>query len=161
MSTVFSITTLPLSRGLLALAPLPGIDGDLGGDLDRIADWHPDLIVTLTEPGEMKALNAGRLPKRMTQRALPWAAFAIPDFGTPPAGADWATLGAAVHGILDRGGRVLVHCRGGLGRSGMIALRLMVEHGEDPGAALARLRAARPGAVETEAQLQWATDIPA
>jgi hypothetical protein len=39
----------------------------------------------------------------------------------------------------------------------MIALRLMVEDGEAPDAALARLRAARPCAVETNAQMRWAT----
>ncbi len=39
----------------------------------------------------------------------------------------------------------------------MAVLRLMVEAGEDPDAALARLRAVRPCAVETGAQLTWAT----
>ena len=46
-------------------------------------------------------------------------------------------------------GRVLIHCMGGCGRSGMAALRLMIEAGEAPGAALERLRAVRPCAVET------------
>jgi len=39
----------------------------------------------------------------------------------------------------------------------MIALRLLVERGEDASSALARLRAARPRAVETDAQLAWAS----
>jgi hypothetical protein len=39
----------------------------------------------------------------------------------------------------------------------MAILRLMVESGEDPPAALARLRAVRPCAVETERQHCWAT----
>ncbi len=38
----------------------------------------------------------------------------------------------------------------------MALLRLMVEAGEDPGAALSRLRAVRPCAVETAAQFDWA-----
>ncbi|MGB3280173.1 MAG: protein-tyrosine phosphatase family protein, partial [Pseudorhodobacter sp.] len=59
--------------------------------------------------------------------------------------------------ILARGGRLMVHCRGGCGRTGMIALRLMVDTGEEPGAALARLRAVRPCAVETDAQEVWAS----
>jgi len=50
-----------------------------------------------------------------------------------------------------------VHCRGGCGRSGMIALRLMIEIGEAADDALARLRAVRPCAVETPQQLRWAT----
>ena len=38
----------------------------------------------------------------------------------------------------------------------MIALRLLVERGADPEAALKRLRAVRPGAVETDDQFAWA-----
>ena len=38
----------------------------------------------------------------------------------------------------------------------MAALRLMIEVGEDPDAALKRLRAVRACAVETEAQMIWA-----
>ena len=50
----------------------------------------------------------------------------------------------------------MIHCFGGCGRSGMAALRLMVEAGEDADEALERLRAVRPCAVETDAQLRWA-----
>jgi protein-tyrosine phosphatase len=57
---------------------------------------------------------------------------------------------------LRSGGRVLVHCFGGCGRSGMAALRLMVAAGEGPESALHRLRASRACAVETEAQRLWA-----
>ena len=39
----------------------------------------------------------------------------------------------------------------------MIALRLMIDSDEAPDTALTRLRAARPCAVETKAQLRWAT----
>jgi hypothetical protein len=38
----------------------------------------------------------------------------------------------------------------------MAALRLMIKAGEDPDAALKRLRAVRACAVETDAQLLWA-----
>jgi ADP-ribosyl-[dinitrogen reductase] hydrolase len=41
---------------------------------------------------------------------------------------------------------------GGLGRSGMIAARLLVELGEEPRAAIQRVRAVRRGAIETAAQ---------
>jgi protein-tyrosine phosphatase len=70
--------------------------------------------------------------------------------------ADWARASAAARAALAGGGRVLVHCRGGCGRSGMAVLRLMIETGEAPEAALARLRARRACAVETAAQLAWA-----
>jgi protein-tyrosine phosphatase len=87
-----------------------------------------------------------------------WIAFPVADMGVPErdSAADWRAASSAARAALRGGGRVLVHCRAGCGRSGMAALRLMVECGERPEVALRRLRAMRPCAVETEAQLAWA-----
>jgi ADP-ribosyl-[dinitrogen reductase] hydrolase len=58
-----------------------------------------------------------------------------------------------LRGKLRQGGRLLLHCAGGLGRSGTIAARLLVELNEAaPEAAILAVRAARPGAIETPAQ---------
>jgi ADP-ribosyl-[dinitrogen reductase] hydrolase len=54
--------------------------------------------------------------------------------------------------LLGERRHVLLHCMGGLGRSGMVAARLLVELGEEPRTAIQRVRAARPGAIETAAQ---------
>lgn len=149
--SIFVIAPLPLGVGTLALSPLPrGAD-----DLRALADFAPALVVSMTEAAEMADLGAGALPDWLAAHGIGWAHFPIPDFGTPPAHADWPRLSAQVLAVLQSGGRVLLHCRGGLGRSGMVALRLMVEAGEAPEAALARLRKVRPGAVETEAQFHW------
>jgi len=70
--------------------------------------------------------------------------------------AKWPEVSKTVRTMLHGGGRVVVHCRGGCGRSGMVALRLMVECGEDRFSALTRLRGVRDCAVETKGQLHWA-----
>ncbi|WP_461863720.1 protein-tyrosine phosphatase family protein [Thermococcus sp.] len=52
------------------------------------------------------------------------------------------------------GKRVLIHCLGGLGRSGTVAVAwLMYSKGLPLREALARVRSIRPGAVETEEQM--------
>jgi ADP-ribosyl-[dinitrogen reductase] hydrolase len=56
---------------------------------------------------------------------------------------------------LDVGENIVVHCRGGLGRAGMISPRLLVETGVDPEVAIARDRAARPSVIQTSGQEQW------
>lgn len=44
---------------------------------------------------------------------------------------------------------MLVHCRGGLGRAGIIAARLLIELGMEPTLAIENVRKIRPGAIET------------
>ena len=61
-------------------------------------------------------------------------------------------MGPRISEQLRQGGAVVVHCRGGLGRAGMVAAMLLVMTGEDPRRAIERVRAVRPGAIETPAQ---------
>ncbi len=150
--SAFVIAPLPLRAGSLALSPLPA-DGRARAMVTRFA---PALVVSMTETAEMAGLGAADLPEWLTAQGIRWLHFPVADYQTPPANADWRSLSAQVHAALAPGARVLLHCRGGLGRSGMVALRLMIEAGEDPDRALARLRAARPGAVETPQQEAWA-----
>ena len=78
-----------------------------------------------------------------------------------------ATL-AWLEPVLAAGGRVLVHCVGGLGRSGTIAACLLRSRGVSAEEAIAMVRAARsPRAIETHAQeafvrgtLRFDADLP-
>jgi len=64
----------------------------------------------------------------------------------------WQEVGPQLRSRLRAGGRVVVHCRGGLGRAGTVAARLLVELGMAPIEAIRRVRAVRPGAIQTGAQ---------
>jgi ADP-ribosyl-[dinitrogen reductase] hydrolase len=56
---------------------------------------------------------------------------------------------------LEHGGKVLVHCKGGLGRAGMVAAFLLIDSGERPEAAIRKVREVRLGAIETAAQERY------
>ncbi|HAW46403.1 MAG TPA: protein phosphatase [Roseovarius sp.] len=154
----FVIHALHVGGGTLALAPVPGAGGAYGADMAHLRDWRPALVISLTTEAEMVAAGAGGLAFDVQASGARWIGVPVADFGVPDAAqaGNWTRARADALAALAGGGRVLVHCRGGCGRSGMAVLRLMVEAGETPGAALARLRAVRPCAVETEAQLAWA-----
>jgi Cyclin-dependent kinase inhibitor 3 (CDKN3) len=154
----FTIATLAMpAGGRIGLCRLPGRNDDLAADVSAIRDWKPEIVVSMTEDAERAEFGAEDLPTLLASSGIAWRHFPVVDFGVPDAKIlpQWAMLSAELHAKLDAGDGVLLHCRGGLGRSGMIALRLLVERGEGAEAALARLRAVRPGAVETEAQGGW------
>lgn len=153
----FRIDELSLEGGArIGICRLPGRSGDLEADLAVIREWHPDLVVSMTEIPEMTEKGAGALMARLGEIGLAHQHFPVRDFGVPEATDTlWPTLGRQLHAVLDRHGRLLLHCLGGKGRSGMVAMRLLTARGIAPDEALLRIRDARPGAVETEAQEQW------
>jgi ADP-ribosyl-[dinitrogen reductase] hydrolase len=64
----------------------------------------------------------------------------------------WQDAGPRLRAWLGESRRILLHCRGGLGRTGTIAARMLIELGTEPGAAVKAVRAARAGTLETWAQ---------
>jgi ADP-ribosyl-[dinitrogen reductase] hydrolase len=148
----------PGQRGLIGITLCPGKkdlprgwDRELEADLAAIRAWGAEAIVTLIEEHEMVMLKVTAPPQMAARHDIRWVHLPIPDVCPPDHRfeAEWAVAGPELRAIVQRGGSVLVHCRGGLGRAGTIAARLLVEMGMEPAAAIAAVRRARPGAIET------------
>lgn len=155
----FAISTVVLpAGGRIGISCIPGRDGEYAADLEAIADWGANVVVSMTDTIEMEARGCGDLGAQLASRGIGWLHLPLRDLGGPTGASceRWAGYSTQVHGVLDGGGAVLVHCHGGHGRAGMVALRLLVERGEVPETALQRIRAVRPGAVQTEGQYRWA-----
>ncbi len=136
--------------GKLALCRQP----NRAENFDDIANWQPSVVVTHTQEEEFPKIEPS-LPMCFLQADYDWLHLPIVDFGVPNT-QDWGDALNDLLGTLNAGGRVLAHCKGGQGRSGMLLLRLLVSQGENPEAALARIRKIRPHAVETDEQHNWA-----
>ena len=132
-------------------------DRDLGLDIAAIADWNAAAVVTLVEDHELRSLAVQGLGDAVKDAHMSWYHLPIPDVSPPGPGFEtaWAKAGAELRGIVQAGFNVLVHCKGGLGRAGTIASRLLVELGWEAGAAVEAVRSARPGAIETKQQLDY------
>ncbi len=149
---------IPAGGGTIGMSSLPGRGGNYKDDLEVFHEWRPGIVLSMVTNEELAAVGAPTLGNDIQSMASRWVHLPIQDFGTPGAEviAQWPEVSRSVRAALKGGGRVIVHCRGGCGRSGMIVLRLMIECGEDRFEALNRLRAIRDCAVETRGQLQWA-----
>jgi ADP-ribosyl-[dinitrogen reductase] hydrolase len=90
-----------------------------------------------------------------------WFHLPVADVSTPDEGFEqnWVLADDALRTLLRNGRDVLVHCRGGLGRAGTIAARLLIELGMEPAIAIGRVRAVRPGAIETREQEKYVLGI--
>ncbi|MCK9354470.1 MAG: cyclin-dependent kinase inhibitor 3 family protein [Gallionella sp.] len=128
---------------------------DLGIDLDAISAWGAKLVLTLVEPAELTELKVPLLGHEIRRRNIAWHHLPIADYSVPTRKfeEEWVTQGRAIREMLRRGDDVLVHCKGGLGRAGMIAARLLAELGMPPEEAISTVRHVRKGAIETSSQL--------
>lgn len=157
----FAIFDVPAGRGRLGISPMPGRHGDLAADIQTICDWGADLVISMTPLDEMRSKGGADLPSALATNGIRWLNVPIVDFAAPDHDGDvlWRVTSPFAHQMLMGGGRVLVHCFGGCGRSGMAAVRLLVELGQGAEQAVTLVRSVRPCAIETPQQLAWATQI--
>ena len=116
--------------------------------------WGPDGLAHLAERGIQVVVNLherGHDPARLARLGLTEVHVPVADF-TAPTPEQLASGVQAIKHALHDGQRVAVHCAAGLGRTGTLLACYLVSIGMEPDAAIARVRAARPGSVETAAQ---------
>lgn len=158
---------LPGKRGDIGMTFCPGKkdrgysgntwERELAVDLDVITAWGANAVVTLLEEFELGMLGVTALPSLLAERKIEWHHLPIRDVNVPDCFFEekWQLSGQRLRDILINGGKVLLHCRGGIGRTGTIAARLLVEFGFKPSDAITLVRQTRPGTIETAAQEQY------
>lgn len=158
----------PRGEGRIGLCPCPGgsrsglEQRDTATDLRALRDWGAGHLVSLIEDPEFRLLGAEDLPGAAVAEGLVWHHLPIIDGGAPGSRFErgWREVGPVLHHHLATGGRIVVHCLAGVGRSGTVAVYMLMEQGMSLNAALAAVRRVRPGAVESPEQRAWLEQGP-
>lgn len=131
---------------------------NLDADLDRLKEVHGvDVLVSLMEPLEYDDLQIAGLFEGAERRGVRVLRLPIVDVNVPTAvqSPDVDRLIQEIRDSLAAEETVVIHCRGGLGRSGTIASIVLTTFGRSAEDAIAIVRRARPGAVETSRQEEY------
>jgi protein-tyrosine phosphatase len=132
-----------------------------GGDWlgDEISAWRRegiDTVFSLLTPEEEVDLDIKEEAPSVEGNGMRFLSFPILDRHVP---ASQSRFEEALEGLdreLGAGRNVVLHCRQGIGRTGLVAACLLVARGIAPDAAVRRLSSARGVPVpETEEQLAW------
>lgn len=155
---------VPGRSGVIGMAPCPGIRlesprrGNLQRNLKRdfaaMHEWGATGIVTLNEADELEGFGLGNLGNQVVEAGFWWRHLPIMDMNVPvpPFEDNWSIEGQQIIASLAAGERVILHCLAGLGRTGMIAARLLVDMGMAPEQAIVEVRRQRPRAIQTTEQ---------
>ena len=150
----FDWLPIPETGARVALCPSPGPRERLAEHLRRLRQSRTAGLVTLVEDRELVALGLESMGETLASLGMRWWHLPIPDMGVPGLEFEtrWTVAASALHALIAEGQVFALHCHGGLGRTGTIAARLLIEMGYPPEAAMERVRTARPGSIETHAQ---------
>jgi ADP-ribosyl-[dinitrogen reductase] hydrolase len=154
----------PAFAGRIGMTRCPGLwtrPAALAEDIAAIRAEGATTLVSLTELEELRLLGLDTLAEAAARRRLTWYHLPIRDFDVPDAAfeARWRTAGRELRARLLAGESIVVHCYAGLGRTGLVVARLLVEFGEEPARAISWVRRIRPGAIQTLEQESYVLDL--
>lgn len=162
------IDTVPVpgSVGCMGLVACPGVrvgsppTGNkklLEIDLQEIFDWGANGVLCLVEPHELVLNRVEALPMAVQEAGIWWKHLPIVDMGIPNQGFEdvWAIEGERIRHALRIGERVIIHCYAGLGRTGMMAARILVEFGVEPEKAIRMVREENRRRIQTRTQADF------
>jgi ADP-ribosyl-[dinitrogen reductase] hydrolase len=134
-------------------------DRDLDDDMKAIKAFGAAALVTLMPDSELQSLGVSseKIRDKASELGIEWYQLPIPDQGIPDQSFEtlWTAVELRLLALLRAGRNIAIHCKGGLGRTGTIAARLLIEFGADPKMAVQSVRNARPGAIENTRQEQY------
>ena len=150
------------TRAQLLLTPCPGtVTTDLRASLDELVAAGAKVVVTLLTVAEIRSNQVHALADLCRASELAWFHLPIEDEGAP--GDDfevaWQKVRTRIHQYLDCHESVVIHCKGGSGRTGVLAARILMERGIPARDAMRKIKILRPNAFVHPVQVDYVRQL--
>ena len=137
------------SPAKILLTPCPGTKGvDLATSLRDMKAVGTEAVLTFMTQEELQKNGLSHIGESIKANGMSWFHLPIADDEAPEAPflEAWETAGPAVHRLIEQGKTIAVHCKGGSGRTGLVAAQILLERGEEIKPLMARIKKLRPNA---------------
>ena len=134
----------------LIFTPCPGTkEASLQAALKTMQAAGADAVVTMMPDAELSEFKADSLPAECAALGLAWFQLPVEDDCAPeaPFAAAFANHKTALLARLASGQTLAIHCRGGSGRTGLMAAILLLEAGYAPTQVKSLVQGLRPKAL--------------
>lgn len=158
MSHPYDLLSIPGLAGKLIFTPCPGTrDASLEEALRALKHAGADAVISLMPHAELAANGAEQIARQCQALDLGWYHLPVADEQVPQEdfGTGWKAHRQALVEQLRAGRSLAIHCKGGSGRTGLIAARILIEAGIARSEAIALVQALRPKAIQHPAHVNW------
>ncbi|USH05392.1 cyclin-dependent kinase inhibitor 3 family protein [Grimontia kaedaensis] len=149
---------LPVESGALILTPCPGTkEISLLESLQQLKAQGATAVVTAINEEEMVSKGVEQLGELVQELGMEWFHIVIEDDEAPDATfmAKWEASQSELHEAIANGDKVVMHCMGGSGRTGLLAAHLLLERGWELEDIIRDVQALRPGAFTKQPQIDY------
>lgn len=125
--------TVKLDNGAaILLTPCPGTKGDdVASSIAQLKEAGATVLITMMQTEELKKHSVTDIPLECSEQSVAWFHFPVEDDHSPRENTQALieTQKQPLLARLSQGETVAVHCKGGQGRTGLMAAILMLELG--------------------------------
>ncbi len=164
MNHPYDRLSIPGIQGKLIFTPCPGTkDSSLVDSLATLKQAGASAVISLMPASELASNGAEDIGKQCQAQDMAWFHLPVADEQVPleDFGQGWKASKQSILERLNAGQDIAIHCKGGSGRTGLIAARIMVEAGIPRADAIALVQALRPKAIQHPAHINWITQFDA
>ena len=148
----------PSGQGELLLTPCPGSkNADLETSLRDLKNAGASAVLTLMTQEEMHINNVGTLASHCQTQGFAWFHLPMDDECAPaqPFLDAWAQHREEIHRRLNNDETIALHCKGGSGRTGIVAAQILMERGAGKDKTIVDIKALRPNAFSHAVQIDY------
>ena len=154
----YSVLPLAQFSGQLIFTPCPGTKGTLAFEaLQTLKDAGASALLTLMPTEELLQNEIDVLPEECQMLGIEWFHLPVDDDQAPGEAFKnaWEQHHSRLKQLLNEGKTIAIHCKGGSGRTGLIAAQLLIESGVPFNDAIRDVQSLRPRAIQHPAHIEY------